>query len=286
MNIAPLPDPEHLTRKLRTALPEFVCVQWLAETTSTNAQLLTQAKQTSNQTSTRPSLLGAHLQQQGRGRAGRTWQNRPGATLMFSCAFDVQLGERLPVLSPLAGVAAVEALRHWISPALRSHLCLKWPNDVQWRDAKLAGILVETSGSCVVMGLGLNLMDAPILSQMLRRPIADWHGVVQEDACAAQLAPVQMVACIARAWQTMLAQDEVIWDDSLKDFPQRFAAVDALHGRAVDVLDQGRVIQSGVAGGVDAGGRLLLWRQGAAKPWPVTVGEVSVRAQTKWAGSS
>src|SRR3546814_19071195 len=82
----------------------------------------------------RPWLLGAHLQEKGRGRAGRTWQNRAGANLMFSCAFDVFLSPKLlPALSPLAGIAACEALRELLPPAPRQHLTLKWPNDLPWK---------------------------------------------------------------------------------------------------------------------------------------------------------
>jgi len=277
-----LPAPETLTRQLCEALTDFPSVQWRSQTTSTNAQLLAQGKQTSTP---RPWLLGAHAQQQGRGRAGRTWHNREGAALMFSCAFDGQVGEHLPArllpaLSPLAGVAACEALRHWIRPQMQHHLRLKWPNDVLWRGAKLAGILVETTGAgggLVVMGLGLNLMDAPVLSQSLQRPIADWRGVVQEDGHAAGVSVAQMVAGIARAWK-MLVEPQAF---DLKNLPQRFAAVDALYGQTVDVLDQGRVIQSGVAYGVDESGRLLL-RQVSNQLLPVTVGEVSVRARATW----
>jgi len=270
-----LPTSETLAQQLRAALTDFACVQWRAQTASTNAQLLAQGRQASTP---RPWLLGAHTQQQGRGRAGRTWHNRAGAALMFSCAFDVSLCARLlPALSPLAGVAACEALREWISPQMQHHLRLKWPNDVLWRGAKLAGILVETTGAgggLVVMGLGLNLLDAPVLSQSLQRPIADWRGVVQEDDHAGYVSAAQMVAGIARAWKN-LAQPQTL---DLKNLPPRFAAVDALYGQTVDVLDQGRVIQSGVACGVDDSGRLLL-RHASNQLSPVTVGEVSVRAR-------
>src|SRR5690606_28485961 len=124
----------------------------------------------------RPWLLGAHLQHHGRGRAGRTWQNRPGANLMFSCAFDVFLPpQHLPTLSPAAGVAACEALRSLIGPAYQHQLTLKWPNDLQWKFAKLAGILVEVTRSgtsrissdhyVAILGIGINLDDARALSQ-------------------------------------------------------------------------------------------------------------------------
>src|SRR5690606_23156541 len=126
------PQPLLLADRLRSALPTFCHVDWVERTGSTNADLMQLAR--SDPQPARPWLLGAHLQDKGRGRAGRTWQNRPGANLMFSCAFDVFLAPRfLPALSPLAGVAACEALRSVLEPDNRPLLSLKWPNDLQWK---------------------------------------------------------------------------------------------------------------------------------------------------------
>lgn len=278
-----LPAPEAMAQGLRNALPDFRHLAWVPRTTSTNAELLAWARQEG--VPARPWLLGAHLQETGRGRAGRSWQHREGANLMFSCAFDVFLPSRLlPALSPLAGIAACEGLRNWVSPALRNHLVMKWPNDLQWRLGKLAGILVEVTRAgtaresadhyIVIMGMGLNLDDARALSQALDRRVADWREVVREDAQAAAATAVDLVACVAKSWQTALNQAV---RDGLAGLPERHAAVDALVGQTVDVLDAGSVIQSGIASGVDEHGRLLLRTPGVV--YPVTVGEVSVRAR-------
>ena len=117
-----------------------------AVTGSTNADLIQRARSGTGSI-VRPWLLGAHLQEEGRGRAGRTWQNRAGAHLMFSCAFDIFLPARsLATLSPLAGVAACEALRSLLPARHRVALgTTKWPNDMLWYGAKLAGILTEVT---------------------------------------------------------------------------------------------------------------------------------------------
>src|SRR5690606_29338328 len=131
-----LPSPETMTSELRQLLPHFRRAEWREKTSSTNADLMENAR-TGVPSLARPWLLGVHLQEQGRGRAGRTWQNRPGANLMFSCAFDVFLPARkLPTLSPLAGIAACEALRGFLSSEHRHRLTMKWPNDLQWDFAK------------------------------------------------------------------------------------------------------------------------------------------------------
>lgn len=277
---AALPAPEALTRELGSRLPAFQDVAWTASTGSTNADLLGRAR--AGQGAGKPWLLGTHLQETGRGRAGRPWQNRSGATLMFSCAFDVHLpAAQLPALSPLAGVAACEALRSVAGPGSRPGLCMKWPNDVQWGDAKLAGVLVETTrnpggadaGYTVVIGMGVNLIDADALSLALGRDVADWTRVAaQSDARPST--PVDLVCASAMAWHDAVRTLE---REGFGAFAQRYADVDALAGRPVNVLDKGAVLMSGTARGVDAQGRLLLRTE--AGDTPVSVGEISIRPQ-------
>lgn len=238
----------------------------------------------------KPWLLGAHLQQTGRGRAGRAWQNRPGAALMFSCAFDTTLPPALlPVLSPLAGLVACEALRGLAGRA-GERLCVKWPNDVQWGDAKLAGVLVETTRNVadpgrpqgrpgggasqarlarshtVVIGMGMNLLDGEALSRALERQVADWSMT----GCGVALS--DLVSEVALAWRDAVADVE---RDGFAGFVGRFRRLDALEGRDIQVLDRGTVLHRGLGGGIDAQGRLLV------RTWegelPVSVGEISVR---------
>ncbi|WP_312430828.1 biotin--[acetyl-CoA-carboxylase] ligase [Achromobacter sp.] len=271
-----LPAPQVLARTLAERLPAFQDVTWTGSTGSTNADLLTRAR--SGAGSGKPWLLGTHQQDAGRGRAGRPWQNRSGSTLMFSCAFDVHLpAMQLAALSPLAGVAACEALRTVAGPAARG-LCMKWPNDIQWHDAKLAGILVETTrnpggrdtGYTVVIGMGVNLADAAELSRALDREIADWTQVQAGAANAA----ADLICASAAAWHEAVRTLE---RDGFGAFRQRFDQVDALAGRKVNVLDKGAILLSGTACGVDEQGRLLVQTPEGATP--ISVGEISIRRQ-------
>lgn len=274
-----LPAPDDLARMLGLRLPAFQDIAWTASTGSTNADLLARARTGAG--AGKPWLLGTHLQETGRGRAGRPWQNRVGAALMFSCAFDVHLpAAQLPALSPLAGLAACEALRAVAGPGADG-LCMKWPNDIQWHDAKLAGVLVETTrnpggretGYTVVIGMGVNLVDADALSQALGRQVADWTGVTRHAPGHAATA-ADLVCAAANAWHEAVRALE---RDGFAAFSQRFDQVDALAGRAINVLDKGDVILSGTACGVDGQGRLLVQTpQGAM---PISVGEISIRRQ-------
>jgi len=270
-----LPAPEALARELSARLDGFQDIAWTASTGSTNANLLARARAGAGSW-----LQGTHLQQTGRGRAGRTWQNRVGAALMFSCAFPVRMpAGRLPALSPLAGLAACEALRLLAGGA--GGLCVKWPNDVQWHDAKLAGVLVESTrdphvpgGYTVVIGMGLNLRDADTLSQALGRAVADWSCVIEQSG-SRPVGAADIVCAVAAAWREAVRELE---SSGFGAFGRRFDAVDALAGRAVNVVDQGTVLFSGTARGLDDQGRLQL--QTAQGLVPVSVGEVSIRPQT------
>ncbi|WP_269498823.1 biotin--[acetyl-CoA-carboxylase] ligase [Castellaniella sp. S9] len=278
-----LPAPGDLAEALRAALPSAWRIDWVERTGSTNADLLTRARGGSG-VPARPWLLGSHLQEQGRGRAGRTWQNRRGANLMFSCAFDVFLQARqLPTLAPLIGTASCETLRGLLGPDTRKRLLMKWPNDLLWEQGKLAGVLIETTRAgtatapdhfIVIIGLGLNLRDARALSRSLDRQVSDWAGIAAADARAAGIDVATLVARLARAWYDSLNRATAHGFD---DLPARYAKVDALEGQHLDVLDDGRLLHTGIACGIDAQGRLLL--RNAHGQIAVSVGEISVRTR-------
>lgn len=279
----PLPMPERMQSLLREGLPEFQRIEWVGRTTSTNADLMQRARAQAGVLA-RPWLLGAHLQERGRGRSGRSWQNRSGANLMFSCAFDVFLPPAsLATLSPFLGVVACEALRGLLTASSRPQLTMKWPNDLQWRFAKLAGILVEATRAgtarlsadhhVAILGIGVNLDDARALSTSLNRRIADWSEIARADSAAARVRPEQIVMRIARAWYENIS---ALTSHGFEGLPERYARVDGLVGQKIDILDDGRIIRSGNAVGVNAAGQLLL--RDPAGEHAISVGEVSARA--------
>ena len=186
---------------------------------------------------------------------------------------------QLPILSPLAGLAAGEALRRLAGNA--EALRVKWPNDLQWRDAKLAGILVESTRNLaipdtytVIIGMGLNLTDADRLSLALGRSVADWTTIMQETGGAAVSVADILCAC-AHAWREAIHE---LQHHGFGAFRQRYRAMDALAGCEVNVIDQGAILFNGIACGLDEHGRLMV--KTANGPVPVSVGEISIRPRT------
>jgi BirA family biotin operon repressor/biotin-[acetyl-CoA-carboxylase] ligase len=145
-------------------------IEAVASTGSTNEDLLDRARRRAaaggpGKSSTAEGLvLVADQQTSGRGRMGRSWVSPPGAGLMFSFLLRprVQAGRQgwIPLLTGVAVAAAVDGVT-----GIRAKL--KWPNDVLIIDgktpggrmawAKLGGILAETTGDAVVVGIGLNV---------------------------------------------------------------------------------------------------------------------------------
>ncbi|AZG07048.1 biotin--[acetyl-CoA-carboxylase] ligase [Pigmentiphaga sp. H8] len=265
-----LAPPGELAAGLRRQLPDWT-VTWLDATASTNADL----QQYLRRGGAGPALLGSHEQTSGRGRAGRPWRTRAGDALLFSCGWQADIPPaRLPPLSLVAGVAACEALSGLLgNGADDALLALKWPNDVQWGAAKLAGILVETvavpaSGRMgLILGIGINLRGAAALSQALGREVADWAQTGGTGD------PVRLAAAVARSWHDAIAHYAA---EGFGPFQARFARWDALYGLPVRVMDNGRILFEGTARGVDEGGKLLV--QAADGTRAVTVGDISVRA--------
>ena len=118
----------------------FADVRWVAETGSTNVDVLELGRQGEAE----GVVLVADHQTAGRGRLGRTWQAPAGGSLL--CTVLVRPpAEIAPMTTMAVAVAAAQAVEDLTGCAPR----LKWPNDLVWPgdgsgpDRKLAGILAE-----------------------------------------------------------------------------------------------------------------------------------------------
>ncbi len=281
-----LSSPDLMQSSLRQSLPEFAFVEWKSQVNSTNVFLLQAAKSVEEE-SFRPALLGAHFQTSGKGRLGRKWAGEVGGTLMFSCAYDVFLSDnKLPMLAPIAGIVACEELRKTVGEKFASRLQMKWPNDIQYGDAKLSGLLVETvkpslarqsdQHRVVVVGMGMNLLHAKELSASLGRKVADWTSVLQDMHTDEQLLNQSMallVARIAKAWNDAFALYE---REGFTPFVARHQCLDALYNKPIDVWQDDKFVMSGVAKGLDDKAHLLLeMRNGQLLP--LLTGDITIR---------
>ena len=223
----------------------WTSVEVVEEIGSTNAELVRVAAEDAAE----GTVLVAEHQVAGRGRLDRTWISPPraGVTVSFLLRPDVPAARRgwLPLLT---GVALAEAVAE-VTGVLPS---LKWPNDLLARDGrKLAGILAESTGPAVVVGVGLNVSttaeELPETGTSLSRVTG---GTV--DRAPVLVGFLRAVERRYRTWTehlgdpvaSGLAQDYLTWCSTVG------AAV------AVDLPD-GSTLE-GVAEAVDWDGRLIV----------------------------
>ena len=89
----------------------------------------------------------------GRGRLGREWIAPPGSSILCSIALRPPADRPRPQLSLVAGVAVADTLERTLGLAVQ----IKWPNDVMLNRRKVAGVLAETRGDVVIVGIGINI---------------------------------------------------------------------------------------------------------------------------------
>ena len=104
-----------------------------------------------------PFAVTAGAQSSGRGRAGRSWISRAHVGLYVTIAVDA---DSLPSPLTIAPIAAGVGLCAWLR-GLGIPAQLKWPNDLRVDGAKLGGILCEASRWAVLIGVGINWLEAP-----------------------------------------------------------------------------------------------------------------------------
>jgi BirA family biotin operon repressor/biotin-[acetyl-CoA-carboxylase] ligase len=252
---------ESVWEAVTPSLPGFT-VGVLPEVDSTNAELMRRARSGALD----PVLLIAERQTQGRGRLGRQWHTmpRPGSTQLTSLTFS--LGMRLAP-QDWSGLSLAVGLS--VAQSLHPEIRLKWPNDLWWRDRKLAGILIETgnwgeasASRYVVIGVGMNIL-APDATGLSTPPAGLNELLPQVDAPTAL---ALMAAPLVRDILTFEAHGFAL-------FQSAFNARDALAGVPVCLSDG----VQGVAQGVDASGALLLHTAHGVQR--ITSSEVSVRPQ-------
>ena len=223
-------------------------IEVVAETGSTNADLLAQAAAGA----AAGTVLAAEAQHAGKGRLGRTWTSAPGAGLTFSVLLRPAgvPAAALGWLPLLTGVAVAAAVREVTGVAAR----LKWPNDVLAGERKLAGILAESRGQAVVVGVGLNVSQ-----RAADLPVPTATSVLLEQQAAAGLARGQLLAGILTALERWyLAWVAAAGDADGCGLRAEYLGQCATVGREVRVLLPGDRTLTGQATDVDRLGRLVV----------------------------
>jgi BirA family biotin operon repressor/biotin-[acetyl-CoA-carboxylase] ligase len=117
-----------------------------AERTASTQRLLEDASE--------GAVAVAEEQTEGRGRLGRSWQAKPGTSVLVSLLLEPPVAAaKLPGLTLVAAEACAEA----IAAVTGLEPAIKHPNDVLVDGRKVAGILAEAREGRVVLGIGINV---------------------------------------------------------------------------------------------------------------------------------
>jgi BirA family biotin operon repressor/biotin-[acetyl-CoA-carboxylase] ligase len=209
------------------------------------------------------TIVLAEEQLLGRGRLGRRWFSPSGVNLYLSILLRPSLVE-LRTLAMLAPLAIAEGA----GAEAGVDCAIKWPNDVQARGRKLAGVLLESELSgdrplFAIAGLGINVnydvAGEPEIAEIATSLLRETGTLREREAVLA--------ACLAafeRGYEQAPATVYARWHARLNTL-----------GRRIRVTYAGQSLE-GLAEDVAPDGSLILLQDGGVRV-ELPAGEVSLR---------
>lgn len=208
-----------------------------------------------------PAWFVSKRQTAGRGRRGRAWATPEGnlaASLLLTVDTAADVAASLGFAASLALTDALDRIGggRRIAIALDGgdhaggRFALKWPNDVLYSGAKLAGILLEARanphGTTVAIGIGVNVVSAPAEATYPATFLAE-VGV--------QATPEELFEALAEAWVDRQAQ----WETARGFAHLREAWIGRASGLGSEIaVSLGERVVRGTFETVDEAGRLVI----------------------------
>ncbi|WP_182346069.1 biotin--[acetyl-CoA-carboxylase] ligase [Tomitella gaofuii] len=265
-------------RGLRRSLTGAADAPWsglevVAQTGSTNEDLLGRIARDRRPESLDRTVLLAEQQVAGRGRRSRSFECAPQSQVLMSSVLRLPgvPPDRLGWLPLLTGVAVVDALRE----VAEVDALLKWPNDVLVDGRKVAGILAEVSAPAarpgapyvpmIVVGVGLNVSQSADELPVPTATSLAVEGAACLDRNTLVRAMLRNLASRTHRWQGMRGESPELTADYL-----RYCST---VGREVRALLPGGDAHVGRATGIDERGCLLI-DAGPGGPVAVAAGDV------------
>ena len=204
-------------------------------------------------------VFTADYQTAGRGRLDHKWDSPESTNLLMSVVLPVdgQSAEAVATLPLVAGLAVAKGLLSdlWtrgdtsVGKSLRRRIAIKWPNDVLVDGKKIAGILCERHGDCVIVGIGVNVRQRVWPDELFGRATSVL------EATGWQMKTVK----VRNAILGQLGKWHGIWRErGFSAVHPEIAALDALNGKWLSVrqTDDDASPVEGVSGGIQTDGSL------------------------------
>ncbi len=211
--------------------------------------------------------ITAARQSEGRGRNGRVWTSEPGNLFASLLLIDPAPPARAAELGFVTSLALALALRQILGedPALR----IKWPNDILYDGAKLAGILLESvalpHGFACVAGIGVNCGSHP---EGMLYPATDLATAAGRD-----IAPAAVFEALASA----MARQLDLWSNGagFATIRAEWLALAAGVGGPIKIARPNETLE-GVFETIDDTGRLILRQESGERA--IDAGDVFLAA--------
>lgn len=220
------------------------------------------------------SCAAAHIQTGGRGRRGRTWISKLGASLTFSLLWRFDCGATaLSGLSLAVGVGLMRALNELgLSTAQ-----LKWPNDVLINNKKLAGILIDLQGdmdgpSAAIIGVGINFNLSERVLESIDQPAIDIMHTIDVNKDNGQMSQSLLLGTVLKHFVDVLRSFEAQGFMGVRDEWLSYHAYQ--HKKVRMLLPDGREVEGEVTGVADDGILLVDTAFGLQR---FSAGEISLR---------
>lgn len=239
---------------LDAALPEPLVLQ---ETDSTNRV----ARELAREGAPHGKLVTALHQTTGRGRLDRCFYSPEGGLyLSMILRLPLSPAEKM-LLTPMAAVAVQEA----IQSVCQISTSIKWVNDLFHNGKKVCGILAESAGDAVVIGVGVDVYPS---SQPLPPKLQDVVGYLLPEPVYGALE--MLAAAIAN---NLLKRAEELPDRS---FLQLYRERNLLLGREITVYPPEGTPYPAVATDIDRDARLVITLP-SGETRTLSCGEVTTR---------
>lgn len=195
------------------------------------------------------TVVWALEQTAGRGRGDHSWDSAKGKGAWISFVLRPKRpAAEWPQLTAVVAVAAAQSMEELGA----GPVAIKWPNDLIGRLGKLGGVLAETCGSAVVIGLGVNLTHTwDDFSEVLRgtasslaleggREITPREWIDAFDGNFARLYESFQEGGLASSGRL---REELIERFHLKDRDVTITSQSrSVHGKAVDIGPEGELV--------------------------------------------
>lgn len=218
------------------------------------------------------ALFVAERQTAGKGRRGRSWDGRPGESLLMSAVLRLSLTpEQASGLTLVTGLAVCRAVESLPACPKAAGPRIKWPNDVILGSRKICGILVELllerERNGIVIGIGVNVNNSGFPQELREKATSlkrEWGRTVDREDL------------MERIWQEFEAAcDCYLLTRDMRGLREEYEQRLINMGCPVRTESAGGGLE-GIAEGIDDRGRLRI-RKADGELVCIDAGEVSVR---------